>query len=178
MKKLQILAVAVTIFLAACESTKTYTGADAYSNVDMVTPPLSAQDAFTGRYPNAANVRWYAYDPSIISPVEWDLTDWQVLGPRDYVVTYSLDNNNYYSWYDANGNWVGTTYTLGDYHTMPSGVASMLADRYPGYTVNDVQTAYWKDRTAYQVNISNGSERRKMLVDANGNILKEKTKPM
>ena len=182
MKRFNLLAALATVlfFAAGCESTRSttdYSVADSYttSNMAIVTAPDGTQQAFLTRYPGATNVRWYNYNSAVV-PIDWELTDWQVLSPNDYVVYYDMNNNNYYSWYDTNGNWIGTTYAVTDYNSLPSSVNSLIATRYPGYTITKVHNEYWKDRSAYQVELKNGETKVKLLVDANGNILKEKTR--
>jgi len=141
-----------------------------------VTVPATTQTAFVTRYPTATNVQWKMYNENSI-PIEWSLTDWPVMDDRDYVVTYRVDDNDYYAWYDTDGTWIGSTYMVRDYNSLPPAVNTLISSKYPGYTVSSANMEYWKDRTAYQVELKNGNTKVKMLVDPNGNI-KEKTKTM
>lgn len=180
MKRLKLIAAAALfLFAAGCESSRTTTAttSDSYStsNGAYITVPATVQTSFSARYPAATNVRWSNYTNSYV-PVDWDLTDWQVLTPQDYAVTYDMDGNEYYSWYDSNGNWIGSSYAVINYNGLPAAVNNTLTTQYSGYTISNVRNVYWKDRSAYQVEMVNGDTRVKMLVDANGTILKQKTK--
>ena len=52
----------------------------------------------------------------------------------------------------------------------------MLKDKYKDYTIESAQRESWKDQAAYELNLANGDTKLKVLVDANGNVIKEKTK--
>src|SRR5688572_25686552 len=75
----------------------TTTGA---TNVDV---PATAKTNFQSKYPAASNVSWGYYEP--YSDINWEWTGWPALDTRDYAVRYNLDGNNYYTWYDQDGNW-------------------------------------------------------------------------
>jgi hypothetical protein len=157
--------------LSACSSTKynTSTSNEAFS------VPSGIQTSFTTLYPTATNVTWSAYDANTV-PIDWELNDWTVLGSDDYVATFDMNGRRYYSWYDNNGNWVGSTYSIADYTTLPPAINTMIRDRYNAYTIEKVQREMWKDRMAYEVKLKNGDSKLKLLIDDNGNILKEKNK--
>lgn len=138
--------------------------------------PATIQTGFTTQYPNATSVTWAPYELTVV-PIDWDLTDWAVLSPKDYQVTYTMNGNQYYSWYDANGNWVGTSYYITDYNNgLPSQVNATIANKYSGYTIDKASQVTWKDRTAYDVKLKNGDNKMKVLIDTNGDVLKEKDK--
>ncbi len=141
----------------------------------IITPPATVTTSFTTRFPKATNVKWYQYNSSTV-PIEWDLTGWPALTNRDYTVMYDLDNAKYYAWYDAQGNWVGSTYQMTDFAGLPAPVSKMLSAKYAGYTIGNVHTETYKDMSAYQIEMTKGSEKVKMVVDPNGNVLKQKTK--
>ncbi|MGZ3951566.1 MAG: PepSY-like domain-containing protein [Flavisolibacter sp.] len=138
--------------------------------------PSNIQTAFSAQYPQATSVTWAPYDVTVV-PIDWDLTDWTVLSPKDYTATYTMNGNRYYSWYDANGNWIGTTYDITDYHNgLPASVNETIASKYSGYTIDKASQVTWKDQTAYELKLKNGDNKIKLLVDANGNIIKQKDK--
>jgi hypothetical protein len=141
----------------------------------IITPPATVTTSFMTRYPKASNVKWYQYKSSTV-PIEWDLTGWPVLTERDYTVMYDLDNAKYYAWYDAQGNWVGSTYQMTDFAGLPAPVSKMLSAKYAGYTITNVHNETYKDLSAYQIEMTKGSEKVKMIVDPNGTVLKQKTK--
>ncbi|HEU4633510.1 MAG TPA: PepSY-like domain-containing protein, partial [Flavisolibacter sp.] len=99
------------------------------------------------------------------------------LDDNDYVVRFDMDNENYYAWYDSDGNWIGSAYAVNDQSTLPSAVSNLLTTQYSGYTIEKVQKEMWKDRMAYEIKLKNENDSKvKLLVDGNGNILKEKNK--
>jgi hypothetical protein len=51
----------------------------------------------------------------------------------------------------------------------------MISDKYPGYTITNVDRVMQKDRMAYEIQMKNGNSKSKLLVDENGNIIKQKT---
>jgi hypothetical protein len=185
--KIQLAIIAAGFILASgCDTPSEATGTTAavtnstdngLVTTTTVTVPATTRTAFLTRYPTASNVRWNMYNETSI-PIEWSLTDWPALDESDYVVTYTMDNNDYYSWYDSDGTWVGSTYMVRDYKSLPVAVSDMITSKYGGYTISSANLEYWKDRTAYQVELKNATTKVKMLVDPNGNIIKEKTKAL
>jgi len=169
-----ILAAGLITIGAGCGSSSNMSSG--YSSTAVVVP-ATTQSEFMLRYPTATSIEWARYN-DVAVPIEWELTDWVVLDDNDYVVRYTMDNNNYYSWYDSDGQWVGSTYAITDYTRLPAPVNTMITSKYNGYTITSVNHEYWKDRMAYEVELKNSTSKTKLLVDANGNILKEKTRSL
>jgi hypothetical protein len=173
MKLRDLFAVAAVSLLAACETP--YRATD----TTVVVAPESVQTAFIEQYPYATNVVWTYHDPAIAIPMDWELAGWTIVDENDYLVRFDMDNEYYYAWYDDTGEWIGTAYVMRDFTTTPSVVLSAARNRYPGYTVTSVSREFQKDnRLAYEIEMKNSDTRAKLLVDANGNILKEKTRPL
>ena len=86
-----------------------------------------------------------------------------------------MKGDKYYAYYDPSGNWIGTAYVLTDYKSMPNGINTMITSKYAGYTITSVDRVMQKDRIAYEIQLKNGNSKAKILVDENGNIIKEKT---
>jgi hypothetical protein len=141
----------------------------------IITPPANIQASFTSRYPKASNAKWYQYNSTSV-PIDWELAGWPTLTNRDYAVMYDLDNVQYYSWYDAQGNWIGSSGYMKDFAGLPLPVTKMLSSKYAGYTIKDLHTENYKDISGYQIELAKGAEKVKLIVDVNGNILKQKTK--
>jgi len=169
-----VLAAGLMTIGAGCGSSSNMSSG--YSSTALVVP-ATTQSEFMLRYPGATSIEWARYN-DVAVPIEWDLTDWAVLDNDDYVVRYTMDNNNYYAWYDNNGTWVGTTYALTDHSRLPAAVSTALSSKYSGYNITSIQHEAWKDRMAYEIEMKNNTNKMKVLVDANGNILKEKTKSL
>jgi uncharacterized membrane protein YkoI len=139
-------------------------------------PSSSIQSSFSTQYPNAGNVAWSAYDPNATtSDIDWDLNGWPALSQGDYVATFNQNNDKYYAWYDANGNWIGSTYSVSDYKSLPAPINTTLNDKFPGYTIESVNREMQKDKTAYEIKLKNGDSKAKVLVDDTGTIIKQKT---
>lgn len=170
MKLRFVLLLAAIISFAACETP--YRATDS----GVVVSPQTQSD-FETQYPGATRVVWSSYDPLVLSPVDMELAGWPMLDSTAYVVTFELDNNNYYAWYDAKGNWIGSSYAITDYTTLPSYVTATLNEHYPGYNITNVNREFQKDRMAYEIELIKGDTKAKLLVDANnGTIIKQKEK--
>lgn len=185
MKKLLLAGLASAILLAACSSRHATTTSSTTNGTNTAVTtsshsafavPANIQTTFTTQYPNVTDVTWAPYDVTVV-PIDWDLTDWTMLTPRDYSVTYTMNGNKYYSWYDANGNWIGTSYMISDYNNgLPAAVNQAITSNFSGYTIDKANQVTWKDHTAYDLKLKNGDNKMKVLIDTNGNILKQKDK--
>src|SRR4051812_46237285 len=92
-----ILAAGISLAVASCGSSKQMNSDYSTANAAIVVP-ASTQTAFITRYPTATSVQWYGYN-DVAVPIDWELTDWPVMDANDYVVTYTMNGNKYYSWY-------------------------------------------------------------------------------
>jgi hypothetical protein len=168
--KIMSLLTAMVLLLSCGTTTNTSTSSNAAYDV-----PSGIQTSFTTQYPNATNVVWSGYDATLV-PIVWELTTWTPLDDNDYVVRFDMDNEKYYSWYDSDGNWIGSAYVVNDHNALPAAVNNTLTSQYAGYTIESVQREMWKDNTAYEIKMKNGDNKVKLLVDGNGTILKQKAK--
>lgn len=168
MKLRTYIAMAAIVAMAACGSP--YRATD--TNIIV---PAGIQTSFTTQYPGATDIIWSRYDASVVVPFDYEMAGWD-LDANDYVVRFDKDNDNYYAYYDADGNWIGTVYVMRDYKSMPSAINATLTSQFPGYTITSVNSEVQKDKIAYEVLLSNGTYRAKVLIDGNGNIIKQKTK--
>ena len=114
------------------------------------------------------------YDATVL-PIDWELTGWPTMDQSDYVVTFTMNGDKYYGYYDVNGDWIGTAYVITDYKSLPAGINTMISDKFPGYSIVAINSEMQKDRVAYEIQLKNGNSKAKLLVDANGNIIKQKT---
>lgn len=170
MKLRDFLVVAVTAGFAACSSP--YQATD----TTTVVAPDGTVTAFTTQYPNATNAVWTRYDAAVV-PIDWELAGWSTLDNNDYLVRFDMDNENYYAWYDDTGEWIGTAYVIKDVKTIPEAVSKAVNTKYPDYAISTVNREFQKDRMVYEVEAKSGDSKVKLLVDGNGNIVKEKVKP-
>lgn len=176
--KLHLWAIAGMALLASCKDNS----ADADETVDSTTvttqstdnamvveAPENVRTAFETKYPQATNVRWQYHRPDVVD-IDWEWSGWTGLDDRDYLVTYNWDGSEYWAWYDQDGNWIGTV-NRAESGSLPAAVSSTVNKEYPGATVVSVDRENDKDRTAYEIDLDNGS---KLLIDENGNVLKKK----
>jgi len=169
--KLKILMLAAGMaVLASCGPSYKVTNR-ATVGVDV---PASIQTSFTTQYPSVTNIVWSTYDASTL-PIDWEMAGWPAMDQGDYVVSFNVSNDRYYAWYDSDGNWIGTAYVISDYKSLPAAINTMINDKYPGYTITMVNREMQKDRVAYEIQLKNGDSKAKLLVDENGNIIKQKT---
>src|SRR5689334_5369350 len=172
--KLRILILMAGVaFFASCGPSYRVTDKSTVST-DTIGVPTDVKAAFSTQYPTAGNVVWSTYDANTTPIVDWDLNGWTA-GEGAYVVTYNLNNDNYYSWYSANGDWIGTAYALNDYKSLPPAVSATLNDKFPGYSITSVNREMKKGQMAYELQIKNGDTKSKVLIGDDGNIIKQKT---
>lgn len=172
MKLRNLFAAAALGLVVSCETP--YEATD----TAVIMAPDGVHTAFIAQYPTASNVIWTHYDPAVVVPIDWELAGWTVLDAADYAVTFDMDNADYYAWYDEDGTWIGTTYVVRDFSTLPTVVSNAAYNLYPGYTITAVNREFQKDRIAYEIEMKNSDTKVKMLVDANGNVIKQKTKAL
>jgi hypothetical protein len=170
--KIISLVAAAGLFLASCSTTYNSTSDNAAYNVNV---PTGVRSSFAIAYPDATNVVWNAYDVNTV-PIDWELTGWNTLGSDAYAVTFNMGPDQYYGWYDTNGNLIGTAVVVSDYTKMPYAVTNMIHDKYTGYNIDWVGREIVGSKTNYEVKLSQGDNKVKLLVDSNGNVLKEKAK--
>ncbi len=181
--KFHLLALAGFVLMSSCKnstseasdettdtSATTTVTTPSTDNAMVVEAPATVRTSFETKYPQATNVRWQYHRPDI-ADVEWDWSGWTGLDDKDYAVSYTWDGNDYWAWYDADGNWIGTVNRVADHATLPTGVNATIKKDYSGSTIVSVDRENDKDRTAYEVELDNGT---KLLLDENGKILKKK----
>ena len=136
--------------------------------------PSGVKTTFVTAYPSASDVVWGMYDATAV-PIDMELSGWPAMDRSDYVATFFMNGNKYYAYYDPNGDWIGTAYAVTDYKSLPNPINTMITSKYANYTITKVDRVMQKDRIAYEIQLKNGDSKAKILVDENGNIIKEKT---
>ena len=173
MKLRNLVPVAAIAFLLSC-------GPSSYQLSDgtVVVVPEYTRTAFVTQYPTATTVVWSEYDPAVTPIVDWELVEWPVMDDGDLVVSFAMDDMPYYAWYDSDGNWIGTAYIVSNMSTVPSAINTVVLEKFPSHTISSVKKEFWKDKMAYEVELKDGDNKVKLLMDSNGNILKQKTKTL
>ena len=90
--------------------------------VVAVSVPAGTQTAFTTQYPGATNAVWASYDSLAAVPIDLRMAGWKSMDAEDRMVKFDLENENYYAWYDSDGNWVGSAYKMEDFTKLPAAV--------------------------------------------------------
>jgi hypothetical protein len=146
-------------------------------NTSVNTRPVEVSPAvrtsFETKYPNASDVTWTYYDEPY-TVIDWELAGWPALDQNDYMVEYDWNGSDYYSWYDQDGNWIGTTTVVTDHSSLPSAVNNTLKNQFNGYTIMNVDKEMDKNREAYEVDLEKGTDKMTVLVAADGTVIKKK----
>jgi uncharacterized membrane protein YkoI len=105
------------------------------------------------------------------------MAGWKRMNAKDYyLVKFDLESENYYAWYDSEGNWVGSAYKMNDPSKLPAPVNATVKNaiktKYPGYSVTNVNREFQKDKKAYEVELKKGDSTVRMLVNSDGKIIK------
>ncbi len=144
------------------------------SAAKSVEAPAALETAFTKQYPGATNVVWTNYDSLAAIPIDMRLTGWKKMDAEDYMVTFNFKDQNYYAWYDNNGKWVGSAYTMSDYSKLPAAVNkavnNAIKTRYSDYNVSQVNRELKTGKSAYEVELTKDDNKVRMLVNADGKI--------
>ena len=159
----------------ASSNTTTATTTDnstANSGATTVEVPPVAKTNFESKYPGAANASWTYYEP--YSDIDWEWTGWPALDTKDYTVRYNLDGSDYYTWYDQDGNWIGTTTVVTNYSGLPAPVNNAIKREFKDYTITSVNKENDKNREAYEVRLEKGSDKVKALITSDGTVFKKK----
>ena len=170
--KLTLMGLVLGLSLLWSCGPKTYTST---SENAAYAVPANIQTSFKTQYPTATEIVWSPFDVTLV-PIDWEMAGWTVLDKDDYAVSYMYEGQKYVSWYDSEGNWIGSSFVITDHNILPSPVHTMIGQKYPGYIIDKVDKEMWKDQVAYEVKLKSGETKVKLLVDANGNVIKEKVK--
>jgi uncharacterized membrane protein YkoI len=138
--------------------------------------PVATRTSFEAKYPQAKNVSWNYHAPASYNnmDVDWDWINWK-LDTNDYYATFVQDNNDYWVWYDENGDWLGTISEVADYSNgLPPAVNATLKSQFAGYTVTSVDKENDKNQTAYEIQLENGANKMKALIAESGKVMKKK----
>lgn len=167
--KMMSLVLATGLFFS-CTTTRTTTSDNAAYNVQV---PVGVKQNFSFNYPDATNVVWNQYDAATV-PIDWELTGWTAMDANDFAVTFDMGAYKYTAWYDSNGQLVGSTYAVSDFSKLPYAITRLLQDKYKDYMIESAQREMWGSHSAYELKLSKGDSKVKLVVDNNGTVLKEK----
>lgn len=156
---------------ATDSSTSSLTGKSGVENVKVAE---SIKTALAAQYPGATNIAWSNFDSLAAVPIDLRMAGWKKMNGDDYLVTFDLDNENYYAWYGSDGDWIGSAYTMKDFTKLPAAVNTSIKNaikaRYQDYNITNVNREFQKNKKSYEVELKNADSKVKMLVNADGKI--------
>jgi hypothetical protein len=180
-----MLATAVTAVLASCgeagsssdnpDSTSSTSTTKETKMTRAVEVPEATRTAFEAKYPQAADVTWVYHQPEEVPSIEWEWKSWKV-DSDDMVAKFKMNEEDYWVWYDEDGNWIGTVAEMSDHASLPAAVNNAIRKEFPGYKIVSVDKENDKDRTAYEVQMEKGEDKMKALIAENGEVMKKKGK--
>lgn len=130
--------------------------------------PAPVKTTFTTKYPKVTKAEWLTYEPT-----DWD--EWKV-DKKYYYVKYNDNGTEYFNWYDSDGNWVkSSTKVLGN-PKLPDAVNKTINEKFPGYTIDEIDKENDNDRDMYEVKLVKGEKKAKLKILLNGEIFKQKLK--
>lgn len=130
--------------------------------------PAPVKTTFTAKYPKVTKAEWLSYEPS-----DWD--EWTV-DRKYYFVKYNDQGTEYFNWYDADGNWVKSSTKITGDPNLPDAINKTINEKFPGYTIAEIDKENDKDRDMYEVELHNGEKKAKLKILMNGEIFKQKIK--
>ena len=137
--------------------------------------PDRIQTIFLSQYPSANYITWNRYNANMPTILDWEFAGWPATDENDYTVRFTLDTFNYHAWYDGSGDWIGSAYVLRAAKALPDAVNHTLKAQFGAYNFDGAVREFKKDDEAYEIKLKNGEANKlKVLIDENGNILKQK----
>jgi alpha-L-fucosidase len=136
--------------------------------------PAAVESVFTKQYPGAVNIIWSPYDSLAAVPIDLRMAGWKKMDADDYMVKFDYKGENYYAWYNSDGKWIGSAYTMKDVTKLPAtvntAVKNAMKTRYSGYSISQVNREFQTGKTAYEVELAKGDSMVRMLVSSVGKI--------
>ena len=145
------------------------------SSSASVAAPAAVESVFTKQYVGATNIVWSAYDSLAATPIDLRLTGWKKMDAEDHMVKFDYKDENYFAWYDNNGKWIGSAYTMKDLSKLPpavnTAVNNAIKSRYKEYNVSQVNREMQTGKKpVYEVELMKDDSKVRMLVTTEGKI--------
>ena len=144
--------------------------------VVMIEAPATARTAFETKYKNAKNVTWRKYTPASTTTNgdEWDY--YYDLDTSYYQVNYNWNDLDYMAWYNPKGEWIKTYAKFESNSSLPAAVNNAINKKFAGYKIVDVELEDRRKGMQYEVDLDNGTLKKKVVFSPSGAILKQKDK--
>jgi uncharacterized membrane protein YkoI len=146
------------------------------NSVVMVEAPATARTAFETKYKNAKNVTWRKYAPPAASSTMDDWDYYYDLDTSYYQVNYNWNDLDYMAWYNPKGEWIKTYAKLENNSSLPAAVNNAINKKFNGYKIVDVEIEDRRKGMQYEVDLDNGTLKKKVVFSPSGAILKQKDK--
>ena len=168
---LVFIALAITT-LVSCSTTNN----TSVSENAALGAPDRLQTVFAKQYPGANYITWSRYNSTTPTILDWEFAGWPAIDETDYSVRFTLDTFNYHAWYDDGGDWIGSAYVIRAAKVLPDAVNNTLKAQFSAYNFDSAVREFKNNEEAYEIKLKNGEANKlKLLIDENGNILKQKT---
>lgn len=156
-------------------STMNTTPAD-NNSVVMIEAPPPARTSFETKYKNAKNVTWRKYTPASTTTNrdEWDYN--YDLDTSYYQVNYNWNDLDYMAWYNPKGEWIKSYAKMENNSGLPDAVNNVINKKFNGYKVTEIEIEDRKKGMNYEVDLDNGTVKKKVVFSPSGAILKQKDK--
>lgn len=131
----------------------------------FVTSITMAQDLSSSDIPEPV-LKAFSKENSNASNVEWEKDR------ENYKVEFFTRLEEHEIWYSETGEVVKKVNEM-DPEELPDAVTEAINLRYEGFNMDEVEMIWENNQTTYKVELENGKEEWKLIVDAEGNILQE-----
>ena len=164
----------IVLFVTAVVSCGTTNNTSVSENAAFGAPDR-IHAVFTNQYPRANYISWNRYNSNTPTILDWEFAGWSAIDETDYTVRFTLDTFNYHAWYDDNGDWIGSAYFIRTSKALPDAVKNTLKAQFGAYNFDTAVREFREDDETFEIKLKNGDANKvKLLVDNNGNILKQK----
>lgn len=144
------------------------------TSMSAMQAPANLEAAFTKQYPGATNMVWSHYDSLAAVPIDLRLAGWKKMDAEDYMVKFDHNDETYFAWYDSNGKWIGSASPMEDFTKLPAAVNTAVKNaiktRYTDYNISQVNREFQTGKKAYEVELTKGDNKVRMLVTSAGKI--------
>jgi uncharacterized membrane protein YkoI len=162
-----------SVYSTPADSAKMTTPTD-NTYVATVEAPAAARTSFETKYKNAKNVTWKMYSPPSTTMDDWDY--YYDLDTSYYQVNYNWNDLDYMAWYNPKGEWIKTYVRMENNSSLPAAVNNAINKKFSGYKIIDVELEDRKKGMQYEVDLDNGTLKKKVVFSPSGAILKQKDK--
>ncbi|WP_028283546.1 PepSY-like domain-containing protein [Olleya marilimosa] len=119
--------------------------------------PQKVKEAFAKKFPTAKKVKWE----------KENATEWEA--------EFKMNKVEYSANFLEDGTWKETEHEIEE-KDIPQNVKTVLATKFPGYEMEEVEISETKDGMVYEFEIEKGESNMEVVIDTNGKIVKQEVK--